>query len=175
MSAVIKPFKDWTKKAALRLIRAAPVKPIERWDIKVGDLVHIRAGRSAGAQGRVKEVLRDKNRVLVENANLVKRHVRATATAPGGVLAKESPVHYSNVALVDPQTGCVGRRGRARAALPPPRPPSLSRAQPRLTTPTRAPARARTHPLAASPRASRACAAPKACSASPSALARPFP
>jgi large subunit ribosomal protein L24 len=108
MSATIKPFKDWTKKAALRLIRGAPVKPIERWDIKAGDLVHIRSGRSAGAQGRVKEVLRDKNRVLVENANMVKRHVRATATAPGGVLAKESPVHYSNVALVDPQTGCVG-------------------------------------------------------------------
>ena len=147
MSATIKPFKDWTKKAALRLIRGAPVKPIERWDIKAGDLVHIRSGRSAGAQGRVKEVLRDKNRVLVENANMVKRHVRATATAPGGVLAKESPVHYSNVALVDPQTGCVG--GGAVAPLHLGGPPFLSfllRA-PNAHTLLHARARAHTHPL----------------------------
>ncbi len=105
MSAVVKPFKDWTKKAALRLIREPALKPIERWSIRTGDQVYIRSGRSAGVTGKVKEVLRAENRVLVENANLVKRHVRATATTPGGVLAKESPVHYSNVSLVDPQTG----------------------------------------------------------------------
>lgn len=35
----------------------------------------------------------------------VKRHVRPRPGAPGGVIAKESPVHYSNVALLDPPTG----------------------------------------------------------------------
>ena len=35
----------------------------------------------------------------------VKRHVKPRPNAPGGVIAKESPVHYSNVALLDPPTG----------------------------------------------------------------------
>jgi hypothetical protein len=52
-------------KAALRLIREKPLKPIERWDIVAGDQVYVRSGRSAGATGKVKEVLRAQNRVLV--------------------------------------------------------------------------------------------------------------
>ena len=119
MSTMVKPFKDWTKKAALRLIREKPLKPIERWDIVAGDQVYVRSGRSAGATGKVKEVLRAQNRVLVENANLVKRHIRATPSTPGGVLARESPVHYSNVALVDPQTGCVVSEGVRLAGAAP--------------------------------------------------------
>ena len=37
----------------------------------------------------------------------VKRHVRASAGVPGGVISAESPLHVSNVNLVDPATGCV--------------------------------------------------------------------
>lgn len=103
--AGVRPFKAWSRKAALRVIKRAPVAPIAKWHIVAGDLVYVRSGRSAGKTGKVKEVLRKQNRVIVEGANLVKRHVRATTGTAGGVVALESPVHYSNVNLVDPTTG----------------------------------------------------------------------
>lgn len=68
--SVLKPFRNWVRRAAIRVIRS-PIKPIERWTIGRGDLVEVLAGRSAGKQGKVKKVLRRKNRVIVEGLNLV--------------------------------------------------------------------------------------------------------
>jgi large subunit ribosomal protein L24 len=47
-------------------------------------------------------VLRDKNRVIVEGVNQVKRHVRATPQSPGGILEVEAPIAMSKVMPVDP-------------------------------------------------------------------------
>lgn len=113
-----RPFKSWVRRAALRVTRRAPLAPIPKWHILPGDQVQILSGRSAGKTGKVKSVLRRKNRVVVEGLNLVKRHVRPRPNAPGGVIARESPLHYSNVALLDPPTGCVGvGRGGGRVWL----------------------------------------------------------
>ncbi|GAB2814336.1 50S ribosomal protein L24 [Alpinimonas psychrophila] len=83
-------------------------------NIKKGDLVQVLTGRSQarggdrGKQGRVIEVLVERNRVLVEGINYVKKHVRAgqtqRGTTTGGIETMEAPIHVSNVALVDPET-----------------------------------------------------------------------
>ena len=99
------PFKAWVRKSALRVIREAPIDRVATWKVVAGDTVTVNAGRSAGFTGKVAKVLRSKNRVIVEGANLVKRHVKPTQTTLGGVVAKESPIHVSNVNLVDPSSG----------------------------------------------------------------------
>jgi len=107
ISSAIRPFKDWTKQAGKRVIKGTPLVSIEKWNIKKGDMVEINTGRAAGTQGRVKSVIKAKNRVVVEGANMIKNFVKPTQTTPGGIIPKESPVHYSNVNLIDPSTGCV--------------------------------------------------------------------
>jgi large subunit ribosomal protein L24 len=49
-------------------------------------------------------ILKDKNRVVVEGVNQVKRHVRATQMSPGGILEVEAPIALSKVMPIDPQT-----------------------------------------------------------------------
>src|SRR4051812_12904667 len=83
-------------------------------NIKKGDLVQVIAGASQarggdkGKQGRVIEVLVEKNRVIVEGVNFVTKHVRVgqtqRGTKTGGIETHEAPIHVSNVALVDPDT-----------------------------------------------------------------------
>jgi large subunit ribosomal protein L24 len=67
-------------------------------NIKKGDLV----------QGKVLEVLVERNRVVVEGVNLVTKHVRVgqtqRGTKTGGIETHEAPLHVSNVAIVDPKT-----------------------------------------------------------------------
>ncbi len=82
--------------------------------IRKGDLVEIISGQSQerggdrGKQGRVIEVLRDSDRVIVEGLNIVTKHVRVgqsdRGTKEGGIEHREAPIHVSNVAVVDPET-----------------------------------------------------------------------
>jgi large subunit ribosomal protein L24 len=83
-------------------------------NIKKGDLVQIISGPSQarggdrGKQGRVIGIDSEKNRVVVEGINFVKKHIRVgqtdRGTKTGGIETVESPIHVSNVALVDPKT-----------------------------------------------------------------------
>jgi large subunit ribosomal protein L24 len=70
-----------------------------------GDLVRVTRGNDKGKQGRVTRVLRERDAVVIEGVNLVKRHVKATAQRPGGILEVEAPIHASKVMPVDPETG----------------------------------------------------------------------
>jgi large subunit ribosomal protein L24 len=70
-----------------------------------GDLVRVTRGNDKGKQGRVKRVIAESNKVVVEGVNLVKRHMKATAQRAGGILEIEAPLQASNVMPVDPQTG----------------------------------------------------------------------
>ncbi len=68
--------------------------------IKRGDEVVVISGEHKGRKGKVLEVDRVKNRVIVEGVNLVKRHERKTQDNPeGAIVEREAPVHYSNVML----------------------------------------------------------------------------
>jgi large subunit ribosomal protein L24 len=70
-----------------------------------GDLVRVTRGNDKGKQGRVKRVLAESNKVVVEGVNLIKRHMKATAQRAGGILEIEAPLQASNVMPIDPQTG----------------------------------------------------------------------
>ncbi|HYW93337.1 MAG TPA: 50S ribosomal protein L24 [Gammaproteobacteria bacterium] len=73
--------------------------------IKTGDDVIVTAGRDKGRTGRVLKVLPD-DRVMVENANLVKKHTRPDPNrgVAGGIVEKEAPMHISNVMLYNPRS-----------------------------------------------------------------------
>ena len=79
--------------------------------IRKGDKVVVLAGRDKGRTGEVIAVRPDENRALVRGINMVKRHQRQTAKAQGGIVAKESSIHISNVALADPKGGKATRVG----------------------------------------------------------------
>ena len=81
--------------------------------IKTGDKVRVIAGAHKGAEGEVKQVLRDSNKALVEGVNLVKKHAKPSAQNPqGGIQEKEAPLQISNLSLLtsDGQTTRVGYR-----------------------------------------------------------------
>ncbi len=83
----------------------------QKFKIKKGDRVVITTGRDKGKTGEVLEVLRSESRVLVQGCNMVKRHTRPTQTNAGGIISKEAPLHISNVANIDPESGKGSRVG----------------------------------------------------------------
>ena len=69
--------------------------------LKKGDTVQVTTGNDAGKTGRVIKVYLDKDRVVVEGVNIVKKHARPTQDNPqGGIIEKESSIHISNIMLV---------------------------------------------------------------------------
>lgn len=85
--------------------------------IKKGDTVVVIAGESKGQKGKVLEIIRDKNRAIVEGVNMVKKHTKPNAANPqGGIIEQEAPVHISNLMMADPKTGEPTRIGRRLGA-----------------------------------------------------------
>lgn len=81
--------------------------------IKKGDTVVVIAGNYKGQKGNVLEVIREKNRAIVEGVNMVKKHTKPNAENPqGGIVEKEAPIHISNLMHVDPKSGEKTRMGR---------------------------------------------------------------
>lgn len=73
--------------------------------IKRDDTVVVTAGKNKGRTGRVLRVMPDRNKVLIERVNLVKRQVKPQGDRPGGTMEKEAPLHISNVALWNADEG----------------------------------------------------------------------
>ena len=69
--------------------------------IRKGDKVIVIAGRDKGKTGEVIEMLPTESRAVVRGVNVVRKHQRQTATAQGGIVTKELPIHISNIALTD--------------------------------------------------------------------------
>ena len=75
---------------------------MKKFNIKKGDTVYVNAGNDKGKTGKVLEVVREKDRVLVEGVNMVSKHTKPNPKAPqGGIVKQEAPIHISNVNLVD--------------------------------------------------------------------------
>lgn len=86
-----------------------PIEPV-RVRLKKNDLVEVIAGKEKGKTGKILKVLRDRNRVLVEKVNLIKRHTRPSSqTGQGGIVEKEAPLHVSNVMLICPKCATATR------------------------------------------------------------------
>ena len=80
--------------------------------IRKNDTVIVLAGKDKGRSGKVIAVLPKAERVVVEGVNMMKRHTKPDMAHPqGGVIAKEAPLHISNVAVRDPSTGKPTRIG----------------------------------------------------------------
>lgn len=80
--------------------------------VRKGDVVMVMAGADKGKQGNVMEVFHDKQRVIVEDVNIVKKHRKPTQSTPGGIVEIPAPIHVSNVMLIDPKSGEPTRVGR---------------------------------------------------------------
>ena len=92
----------------------------KRLKVKKGDLVVVTAGDNKGKQGRVVEVNRDNDRVVVEGVNLVKKHRKPSAQNPqGGIESIAAGINVSNVKLIDAKGNAtrVGPRRNADGKL----------------------------------------------------------
>ena len=75
---------------------------MKKFNIRKGDTVYVNAGNDKGKTGKVLEVLREKDRVIVEGVNMVSKHTKPNPKAPqGGIVKQEAAIHISNVNLVD--------------------------------------------------------------------------
>ena len=88
-----------------------------KFKIKVGDTVMVTTGDNKGTSdnpviGKVLQIIKEKNRAIVEGVNLVSKHTKPNAQNPqGGIVKKEASIHISNLALVeDGQAVKVGYR-----------------------------------------------------------------
>ncbi|MEM6842828.1 MAG: 50S ribosomal protein L24 [Bacteroidota bacterium] len=87
----------------------------KKFKIKSGDTVKVIAGNDKGKTGNVISVLVSDNKVLVEDVNVVTKHVKPSAQNPeGGRNQQEAPIHISNVMLVNPATGEPTKVGRKK-------------------------------------------------------------
>jgi large subunit ribosomal protein L24 len=82
------------------------VEAVHKFKLKKEDTVQIIAGKDKGKRGRILKILRDKDRVLVEGVNIVKKaKKRRNQQDRGGIIEIEAAVHYSNVALICKKCG----------------------------------------------------------------------
>ncbi len=79
--------------------------------IRTGDEVFITSGRNKGQRGVVRQNLIDKDRVVVDGVNIVKKHIKRGRARQAGIVEVEAPLHVSNVKLVCPSCGEVSRVG----------------------------------------------------------------
>ena len=69
--------------------------------IKTGDNVKVNTGNNKGSESKVLKIVSDKNRLIVEGVNMVKKHMKPNAQNPqGGIIEKEASIHISNVSLL---------------------------------------------------------------------------
>ena len=81
----------------------------KKFKIKKGDSVIVITGKDKGKTGNVLSILKDKNRVIVQGVNIIKRHRKATQESPGKIEEIEASVHISNVSHIDPDNGKATR------------------------------------------------------------------
>jgi large subunit ribosomal protein L24 len=83
--------------------------------VNKGDIVRVTTGNHRGAEGKVMQVLRGKNQVIIEGVRMIKRHTRKSQAHPNGaIVEKEGPINISNVKLVE----AAARTGDQPAAQP---------------------------------------------------------
>jgi len=83
--------------------------------IRKGDRVRVISGKDRGKEGKVLRAFPEKQRVVVENVHMIKKHTRPSQkNRQGGIIEMEGTIHVSNVMLVCPNCGEPTRIGRRR-------------------------------------------------------------
>jgi large subunit ribosomal protein L24 len=67
---------------------------------KKGDMVKVIAGKDKGKTGKILKTIPDKDRIVIEKINLVKKHKKPDQKSKGGVVEKEGSIHVSKVGLL---------------------------------------------------------------------------
>ncbi len=80
--------------------------------IKKGDKVQVISGAYRGSEGQVLEIQPLKNRAIVDGVNVMKKHKKPVNNEPGGIHDINTPIHLSNLMLIDPKGGEPTRVGR---------------------------------------------------------------
>ncbi len=84
--------------------------------VRKGDTVQVISGKDRGGKGKVIETDPDKNRVLVEGVNRIRKHTKVTQSTrgaqTGGIVTQEAPIHVSNVMVVCPECDKPTRIGK---------------------------------------------------------------
>ncbi len=81
-------------------------------NVRKNDTVTVVSGNSVGKQGKVLKIFPEKNRLIIEGVNIVKRHSRPSQKNPqAGIVQKEAPIHLSNVMVICPKCGKPTRIG----------------------------------------------------------------
>ena len=87
-------------------------------NVRKGDKVRVISGKDRGLEGRVITATPDRDKVLVEGANRIKKHTKVTTSArgsqAGGIVTQEAPIHVSNVQVICPNCGKPSRLGHRR-------------------------------------------------------------
>ena len=90
---------------------------MRRFHVKKNDEVVVLAGSDKGKRGRVISVLGKKQRVIVEGARMIKRHMRKSQTHPqGAIVEREGSIHISNVMKAADFDARASKRGTAAPA-----------------------------------------------------------
>jgi large subunit ribosomal protein L24 len=77
-----------------------------KFKLKKEDTVEIIAGKDKGKRGRILKILRDKDRIIVEGANIVKKaKKRRNNQDRGGIVEIEAAIHSSNLMIVCKKCG----------------------------------------------------------------------
>lgn len=88
---------------------------MQKCHVKKGDEVVLISGSDKGKRGKIIEVLRDKQRVIVEGVHMIKRHVKKNQQNPNGaIIEREGTVHISNVMKAE-QYDASKRRNKPEA------------------------------------------------------------
>jgi large subunit ribosomal protein L24 len=88
------------------------LKIMQTFHVKKGDEVVVIAGTEKGKRGKIIEVLRAKERAIVEGVKMIKRHTRKNQANPqGAIVEREGSVHISNLMLATRFDAKAGKRG----------------------------------------------------------------
>ena len=80
--------------------------------IRKGDTVQVLSGKHRGKRGQVMVAIPSQNKVIVDGANMAKKHTKPRgATMQGGIIDKDMPIPVPNVAVVSPGDGKPTRVG----------------------------------------------------------------
>lgn len=84
---------------------------MQNGNLKKNDQVKVLAGRDKGKNGKIIKIIADKDRVVVEKVNLIKKHQKPDQKSKGGIVEKEASIHLSNLMFLCPKCNKASRVG----------------------------------------------------------------
>lgn len=102
---------------------------ISKTHVRAGDFVKVISGNHRGSEGKVLQVLRAKEQVLIEGVRMIKKHVKRSQDKPNGaIIEREGPIHISNVKLLEKAAAQSKAGKKAKASLEKATKPAKSKA-----------------------------------------------